>query len=388
VSDTCPMDTPDKIRYAAQRLRDGHRVNRITVRDFLNHFGAERRGAIKVEEIRRILDSLDLQTDPDFETAWIDEPIWLRLKAGILPTDIVGTATAHPGNDPESLDSEDIVLEGTPSAVRQALEQSAAAPTSAEPDAPDGNEDSESFDPTFRIGSLPAANKTLVVVNQDDSITTAVTLMLEHDFSQLPVMQGDREVKGVITWKSICARLAFGSKCERVADCREDARIVDANRTLFDVIPTIVDYGYVLVRQRDRKITGVVTASDLSSQFHVLTEPFLLLREIELHVRRLVTGKLSVNDLNSNAGSAPPSRLPQAISDLTLGEYVLLLQNPQTWGKLNLKIDRTVLTKLLDEVRVIRNDVMHFDPDPMTPDELGTLKRAVRFMQELYQLFP
>lgn len=31
---------------------------------------------------------------------------------------------------------------------------------------------------------------------------------------------------------------------------------------------------------------------------------------------------------------------------------------------------------------------MHFDPDPMTPDELGTLKRAVRFMQELYRLLP
>jgi CBS domain len=239
-----------------------------------------------------------------------------------------------------------------------------------------------------RIGSLPAANKTLVVVNQDDLITTAVTLMLRHDFSQLPVMQGEREVKGVITWKSICSRRAFDCKCERVADCREDARIVDANRTLFDAIPTIVEYDYVLVRQRDRKITGLVTASDLSLHFHALTEPFLLLREIELHVRRLIRGKLSADDFNSNTGSAFPSHMPQDIADLTFGEHVRLFQNPRTWAKLNLKIDRTVLTKLLAEVRVIRNDVMHFDPDPMTPDELGILKRAVRFMQELYELFP
>jgi len=44
------------------------------------------------------------------------------------------------------------------------------------------------------------------------------------------------------------------------------------------------------------------------------------------------------------------------------------------------------VAKLLDDIRKIRNDVMHFDPDPMTAEELGTLKRAVKFMQEIYQL--
>lgn len=31
---------------------------------------------------------------------------------------------------------------------------------------------------------------------------------------------------------------------------------------------------------------------------------------------------------------------------------------------------------------------MHFDPDPMTGDELAALKQAVRFMQDLYELLP
>ncbi len=54
------MEIPEKIEFAASRLRQGHRVNRITVRDFLRHFDAERRGSAKVEAIRRILDSLGL----------------------------------------------------------------------------------------------------------------------------------------------------------------------------------------------------------------------------------------------------------------------------------------------------------------------------------------
>ncbi len=387
------MDVPDKIRSAAQRLREGHRINRITVRDFLRHFDAERRGSAKVRGIRSVLDSLELETDPDFETAWIDGPIWLRLKPGVQTATPAPTPTNGSGAT-QATDLEEIVLESTPSAVKQAEEQSEAAPTSTEPESPKSADIAESLsidDPTFRIGSLPAANKKLVVVNQQDSLTKAITLMLQHDFSQLPVMQGEREVKGVVTWKSIGSKQALGLNCNTVGECREDARIVDSNRTLFDAISTIVEYGYVLVRdQKDRRITGIVTASDLSLQFQALAEPFLLLREIELHVRQLLSGKISSQDF-ALLDSAPPSTgktKPQDIADLTLGQYVRLFQHPQIWAKLNLKIDATVLTALLEEVRVIRNDVMHFDPDPMTPDELSTLKRAVHFMQELYELLP
>jgi hypothetical protein len=64
--------------------------------------------------------------------------------------------------------------------------------------------------------------------------------MLQYDFSQLPVMQGEREVKGVVTWKSVCSRLAFGAEISRVGDCYEEARVIEANGTLFDVITAIV----------------------------------------------------------------------------------------------------------------------------------------------------
>ena len=52
-----------------------------------------------------------------------------------------------------------------------------------------------------------------------------------------------------------------------------------------EAIPVIVEHGYVLVRQIDRKISGIVTASDLSLQFQELAEPFLHVREVELHLQ-------------------------------------------------------------------------------------------------------
>ena len=207
------MEPPEKMADCCAAPERGHRINRITVRDFSGHFGAERRGSAKVHAIRTILDSLDLRTDPDFETAWIDGLIWLRLKDGTPEVPVAsllrdGTAGAELNGD-----LEEIILESTPSAVQQAEEQTESAPISAEPETPQQNDNIENVsadDPTFRIGSLPAANKKLIVVNQNDSLTQAITLMLQHDFSQLPVMQGEREVKGVVTWKSIGSKQALG----------------------------------------------------------------------------------------------------------------------------------------------------------------------------------
>src|SRR5262249_47274549 len=74
------MWIPKEIATAADKLKQGGRVRRVTVRQLLRMFKAERRGMNKVQEIRTTLDYLGLQTYPDFESAWIDSLIRIRLK--------------------------------------------------------------------------------------------------------------------------------------------------------------------------------------------------------------------------------------------------------------------------------------------------------------------
>lgn len=387
------MWIPKRLGWMATRLKEGHRVNRITVRDLLRMFRAERRGLNKVHDIRAALDSLGLETVPDFESTWIDARIRIRQKKvgdGAAPDEEIATGVEDELEEDLGTEDEEIEVGPVEEVEAQAIdsEQVTVQPIAEPGEGVVETKLSEPPDPTFRIGSLPAANKPLVTVGQDDSVAKAVTKMLQFDYSQLPIMHGEREVKGMISWKSIASRFAIGGESSKVQDCREDAQVVDANGTLFDAIPTIVKHGYVLVRsQHDRKITGIVTASDLSLQFQQLAEPFLLLREIELHIRQLLQYKVTAADFESLA-SADATPAPQSISDLSFGHYVRLLQRPQVWEKLALKIDQASLTSQLEQVRVIRNDVMHFDPDPMTPDQLDVLKNAAKFMQQLYELLP
>jgi len=374
------------------RLKDGHRVNRITVRELLRMFRAERRGLNKVHDIRTALDSLGLVTDPDFESVWIDGKIRILLKdaSSVVPAALTAGNTDIAEDDELDEDQSSSVEEQEEAESPQLGSEEGSPPAIVV--ASEGVVEtvlSEPADPTFRIGSLPAANKNLTTVGQDDTLKKAVTMMLQSDYSQLPIMHGEREVKGMISWKSIASRYAIGGECCKVQHCREDAQVVDGNGTLFDAIPTIVKHGYVLVRNpQDRKITGIVTASDLSLQFQQLAEPFLLLREIELHIRQLLQDKVLPEDLDWLGSADTTAPKPNSISDLSFGGYIRLVQRPQVWQRLALNIDRASMTKQLEDVRQIRNDVMHFDPDPMTAKQLDVLKNAAKFMQQLYELLP
>jgi hypothetical protein len=180
--------------------------------------------------------------------------------------------------------------------------------------------------------------------------------------------------------------LAAGDKEETVTRFMVPHHELSADISLFAAIGRIVEHDYVLIRDHQKKITGIVTTSDLSLQFHQLGEPFLLLGEIENHIRRLVGGKFTQEELTANRDPADAGREVSSVSDLTFGEYVWLLQNPGNWERLDIFIDRGVFIGQLDKIRLIRNDVMHFDPDGLSPSDLETLRSFVLFLQRLKEL--
>src|SRR5271170_7716967 len=173
----------------------------------------------------------------------------------------------------------------------------------------------------------------------------ALTIMMEYDYSQLPVMSGERTVKGAVTLSSIAKRLALGAQCETVQDCMEPAHVVGGDMPLFDAIDEIVSHQYALVKASDERITGIVTTSDLSLEFRQLGEPFLLLGEIEQHVRALIErGQFAPEELRQCSDEQDPKNTVSQVSDLTFGGYVRLIQNDDRWNRLKIQLDRAEFT--------------------------------------------
>ena len=305
----------------------------LTVRELIRHFGYVRRGDWINSHIRNGLEKYNLTTDLDFAVGWIDSTITIRLDS----------------------------------------------------DAPDAPKLHVTSDPTHRIGSLEAANKRPTSVHPDKPLHAATTILQMYDYSQLPVMDGDRKVAGIVSWKSIGARLSLGCECECVRHCMDPAEELPVTAPLFEAIPKIAEHGYVLVRGTDNTITGIVTASDLSLQFRELAGPFLFVGEIEGHLRHLIHGKFTLEQLRA-ASVSEEGKPIEGSGDLTLGGYRRLLENKENWEQLGLNIDRMEFVRQLDEVRRIRNDVMHFNPDGLSEKETGKLRDIARFFENLVRM--
>jgi len=336
---------PEKLNEIAAGVKAGDTPGPYTARDLLAWFGSARRGRLVVDMVRRHLKEAGLGTDPDFEYAFIDEPLTFVLRNG------------------EPVSQSAI---GTPEPLSVSLESATVM-----------------SDPTYRIGKLGSANASPVSVSPDATTAQAVTLMLYHDYSQLPVMRGEFTLKGAISWKSLGRTLALGHSCVTVRDCLEEAAVISSDTSLFAAIPTIVEKEYVLVKDAKNKIAGIVTTTDLSLQFRQLAEPFLLLGEIENHLRRLSAGKFSQAEISSVKTPSDAGRVITDLADLTFGEHIRLLEKPERWNALGLNIDRNVFVGHLNDVREIRNSVMHFDPDGVAPEELASLRNFTRLLSAL-----
>ena len=345
---------PDQLRSIAQKIQAGETPDPVAVRSLLAWFGRERRGSWVVHRVRTGLAEVGLATEPDFDSVWIDGYITFHRATG-------QGDSAAPGA-PQVDSPVDAGVE-----TAQAPFVGGAVP-----------------DPTHKIGKLEAANRSVISVAPDDSLERAVTLMMANSYSQLPIMVGEREVKGMVTWASIARKLVLSGGCKRVLDCMEQHREIAADASLFAAIPEIVQSQYVLVRDpKDKRITGIITAADLSLQFQQLAEPFLLLGEIEQQIRCLIENRFTEIELAAAKDPGDTERTVRSVADLSLGECIRLLENNDRWQKLGLNIDRAEFIKEAHRVRAIRNDVMHFDPDPMGVNELLTLRRFANFVAEL-----
>ena len=132
----------------------------MSPRDFLSYFHCEKRTKGNCARIDNFLSLKNLETSPNYSSFWIDGSIKLKHKA-----------RARSKSD---------------------------------------------SDPILRISILPSANKPPITLNRDSKLSDAITLMMMHNYSQLPVMSNPRIVTGLITWETIGVGITNGNNSKDV----------------------------------------------------------------------------------------------------------------------------------------------------------------------------
>ncbi|MGW3644637.1 CBS domain-containing protein [Streptomyces sp. NPDC000878] len=249
----------------------------------------------------------------------------------------------------------------------------------------------------FRIGDLPCANDGVDSITSASKLTEATYIMYTKNYSQIPVLEDQYTVVGVVTWRSVAKMYDTNKEAVLANAIVADPPIVHAHDNFFAMLPTICEHGYVLVRANNGRISGVVTATDITQRFDATAWPFFIVGEIELLLRKCLGAKMSEDAIR---GVQRNDQKTGKISDLGFGQYVKLLDGDQrnrngqrleamctaadqNWQALNWTgVNRVQFVHQLDRVRNIRNRIAHFDAEPLSPQRCEELRQFVGLLRQ------
>jgi CBS domain-containing protein len=263
----------------------------------------------------------------------------------------------------------------------------------------------------------------------DNAVVDALELMIENDFSQLPVIDDENHPKGLITSDGILRGLSnFGVTIEKlsVRDVSERADTYSLDDNIFDLLEGLRLQPAVLIVDGEDRLVGIVTSYDTTVYFRRRAEDIMLVDDIESHLKDHInaaftdrrSGELDQEALQaaidevSNAQAY--SGVKQAVTrylkhldghklksewiteacahlvttgkelgDLTLYQYTELLLHKSHWSdyKASFSVDDKAIRKLLDGVRDTRNALAHFRNE-ITRAQREQLRFCLRWLEQ------
>ena len=230
------------------------------------------------------------------------------------------------------------------------------------------------------VGNLPAALNGVVSVSPTATLEEAITTMVLNGYSQLAVLQGKHTLRGAVTWQSI-AYARHANPSATLADAIIPAREARYDQELIEVLRDLEAWDFVFVRDDQKAVAGIVTTADLVGTYRELSTPFMLIGELDQVLRKLISRKFALDEVRRLC-DPDGKRAIDSFDKLEMGDYQRTLENPGNWKKLGWPFDRGTFIKRLDELRLIRNNVMHFNPEPRDPRTVEKLRYMLKLLRD------
>lgn len=287
---------------------------------------------------------------------------------------------------------------------------------------------------SFPIQQLIDGRSQPVTVSLDDTLQRVFDLMMKHDFSQLPIVDSDGRVGGIVTTDSVLRGLHFTQTTTsrlNVIDIKTDAPTGLPDDDIFDVLERMRGYYACLIVDDSRHLIGIITDFDTSEYFRRRAENIMLVEDIERTIKDFIlfaypraAGGTDNTDLllAVQQVTAPPRELaqfkqalakymnltlpnsgqinasnaakafevyttlntsPKGFEDLTLAEYIALLLHNGRWKQYQaaIRLDREAVFRMLDAVRIIRNKLAHFTGE-VTETEQEQLRYCLKWLED------
>jgi len=220
----------------------------------------------------------------------------------------------------------------------------------------------------------------LVFVKPEERLGVAIAQMLLNDFSQVPVIrkaEGASSLQAkMLTWPSVAQALLEGRVPEEtsvgqlqlqpIATLKDQVKFRTAVRE-------VLRHDAVLVCDAQGMAYAILTAHDLLKRYHLLAEHLLLLESVEKSLRQLLVASASAAGTGElNATKAQEWTMAELIKGIAAN-----------WAAMRLSIDRGRFMEKLEEIRLFRNDALHFKDNVDFQPKVEMLRAFCRFLERL-----
>ncbi|MBQ1075431.1 hypothetical protein KBX06_20005 [Micromonospora sp. C31] len=331
---------------AARAAAESGQPRSFTVREFIGLWGLEDRDRMATTQVEADLANHGLTTSPDFRAVSLDRIIRVVML-------------------PEQEESEDEVNDSGSTVVEATADELSE----------------EGVNIGLTLENLFPHRMSLVSVPPSASFEEAITVMQINDYSQVAVLANSHQLYGSVSWESIAAakhRNPNASFSDAIVREARD-RVFDYDTRLLDVLGTLQQHGFIFVRDDQRKISGIVTAADVVRKYDETATPFFLIGEIDQELRQLIVNTFDEETVRKACVDAKLTF--KSLDTMSIGQYQAVLDNAACWGQLGWPLNRGRFIERLNELRKVRNNVMHFNPDPVRPAEVAKLRNFLSLIR-------
>ena len=222
-----------------------------------------------------------------------------------------------------------------------------------------------------RLNRVLPEDQIIVKAAPTTKVSEALRLMKKGGFSQLPVLEGET-VLGQFSYRSLAeGAVRMGKSRTELGDLPVEefvekpmfARVTDEFDSIFDWLDRDTA---VLVGEPDR-LQGIVTAMDVLRYLYGVANHFVLVAEIELGLRALISiaakdELLAACAKVSLSSKYEEGRIPTSLNAMEFNDYIQLVGHGENWKHFVSVFGgmRETTRAKLGEIRDLRNDVFHF----------------------------
>jgi CBS domain-containing protein len=215
--------------------------------------------------------------------------------------------------------------------------------------------------------------------------------MIEHDYSQLPIVDDQGKLNGIITEQSIVNTYFIVGNSESLLDmtvdhCQATPVTNSPDDSIFDVLDRLKNV-YAAVVVENQKPVGIVTDYDTTYFFRNYSDGLIQVQDVEVTLRQYIEDVLNTDSKTEAAlyhAFGPDKRgikkTAREYDELTFEQTTRLIITDENWEKFEpIFTSKPMFLSLMEPVREVRNQLAHFRGE-LTNLQRKQLRKAIDWL--------